>query len=325
VRHLRALGDAVRERVLEAMHGSTGADVLAASVDERGGDTIYTLDVHAEEVITDYCERWAQESPFVLVAEGVPGGRRLFPSGADESAALFTLVADPIDGTRGLMHGKRSGWALFGVASARVDGRQPTLADIRIALQMELPTPRAALADVLWAIRGEGVWGETIDLRDGTTQPFSPAPSGATSLRGGFASLVKFFPGTKVEAAGLEERLFAELTGLAGTHLDIFDDEYICSGGQLYELAVGHDRFIADLRPVLTPGRPGDAVPSCHPYDLCTWIIATEAGVIVTDAAGEEPSAPLDTETPVAWVGYANEALYETIWPVLRRLLEERR
>jgi hypothetical protein len=305
------------------MCGSHAADALATSVGERGGDTIYALDVHAEEVIADYCERWAREAPFVLIAEGLPGGCRMFPAGTVESAAAFTLVADPIDGTRGLMHGKRSGWALFGVAPPRVDGRPPTLADIHIALQMELPTPRAALADVLWAIRGDGAHAETIELRDGTTTSFTPIPSRATTLRGGFASVVKFFPGTKVDAARLEERLFAEITGETGVQLDIFDDEYICSGGQLYELVTGHDRFIADLRPVLTPSQAGDAVPCCHPYDLCTWIIAAEAGVIVTDAAGELPSAPLDTETPVAWIGYANEELYGSIWPVLRRLLAE--
>jgi len=27
----------------------------------------------------------------------------------------------------------------------------------------------------------------------------------------------------------------------------VFDDEYIASGGQLYELMVGHDRFLADV------------------------------------------------------------------------------
>jgi len=62
----------------------------------------------------------------------------------------------------------------------------------------------------------------------------------------------------------------------------------------------------------------------CHPYDLCTWIIAREAGVIVTDADGELLTAPLDTTSPVAWVGYANEDLRRDIEPAPRRLLNER-
>ena len=31
----------------------------------------------------------------------------------------------------------------------------------------------------------------------------------------------------------------------------VFDDQYISTGGQLYELAVGHDLFTADLRPAV--------------------------------------------------------------------------
>ena len=33
----------------------------------------------------------------------------------------------------------------------------------------------------------------------------------------------------------------------------VFDDEYLSSGGQLHELMTGHDRFVADLRPLI-PG-----------------------------------------------------------------------
>jgi len=34
--------------------------------------------------------------------------------------------------------------------------------------------------------------------------------------------------------------------------------------------------------------------------------------------------APLDTTTPVAWIGYANPALARKIRPVLRRLIGEK-
>jgi len=259
------------------------------------------------------------------VAEGLEGGQRVFPEGADAARLTFTMIVDPIDGTRGLMYGKRSAWALFGVAPPPSDGYYPTLADISVALQAELPTARAALADVLWASRGEGVGAETHDLRAGTVVPFTPRPSQATTLAGGFAAISKFFPGGKAAAARLEEDLYRELLGPPPTESpQVFDDEYIASGGQLYELMVGHDRFLADLRPLLHD--PSEGVPRlcCHPYDLCTWIIAQEAGVIVTDARGETLAAPLDTTSPVAWVGYANETLRGDIAPVLQRLLDER-
>ncbi len=62
----------------------------------------------------------------------------------------------------------------------------------------------------------------------------------------------------------------------------IFDDEYISTGGQLYEILVGHDRFLADLRPLFFEALGLPPKLTCHPYDICTELIAREAGVIVT-------------------------------------------
>jgi hypothetical protein len=61
----------------------------------------------------------------------------------------------------------------------------------------------------------------------------------------------------------------------------------------------------------------------CHPYDLCTKLIAEEAGVIVTAPTGGPLAAPLDTESNVAWVGYANLQLQSLVEPVLNDLLHE--
>ncbi|HEX8034189.1 MAG TPA: inositol monophosphatase [Ktedonobacterales bacterium] len=324
--HLRTLALELRAGVLDGIRAAT-VEELSSAVGDRGGDTIYRLDEHGESVLLDYCARWGAELPFMLVAEGLEEGQRIFPEGADPNELAFTLIVDPIDGTRGLMYGKRSAWALFGVAPAPRDGAYPTLAGIGVALQAELPTVRAALADVVWAARGEGVQGETHDLRTGEIVPFQPRPSRANTLVGGFSTISKFFPGAKVAAAELEEKLFLELLGPPPTESpQVFDDEYICSGGQLYELMVGHDRFLADLRPLLhTQIHDASHVIriACHPYDLCTELIAREAGVIVTDPRGQPLAAPLDTHSPVAWVGYANETLHRQIEPVLQRLLRE--
>ncbi len=324
--HLRTLALELRTGVLDGIH-TTSIEALSSVVGDRGGDTIYHLDEHGESVLLDYCVRWGMELPFLLVAEGLEEGQRAFPEGADLRELAFTLIVDPIDGTRGLMYGKRSGWALFGIAPPPRDGVHPTLADIGIALQVELPTARAALADIVWAARGEGAHGETHDLRTGEVTLFRPLPSGANTLLGGFAAISKFFPGTKATAAQLEEKLFLELLGPPSTESpQVFDDEYICSGGQLYELMVGHDRFLADFRPLfhaLNHEESGVLRMSCHPYDICTELIAREAGVIVTDAWGQPLAAPLDTNSSVAWVGYANEALRREIEPILQRLLRE--
>ncbi len=320
---LRRLGGRLREAVSAGLRAES-IEQLAVATDERGGDVIYRLDEHGEEALFAVCEAWAREEPFLLVAEGLEQGQRVCPADADPGRLAFTLIVDPIDGTRGLMYGKRSAWALLGIAPAPRANKLPTLADITLALQAELPTPRAALADTLWAVAGRGAQGETRDLRTGATTPFTPRPSAATTLAGGFASMVKFFPGVKAQTAELEEALFAELLGPRPADApQVFDDQYISSGGQLAELMLGHDRFVADLRPLLAA--PGQTVSlSAHPYDLGAELIAREAGVIVTDPWGGPLTAPLDTHTPIAWVGYANVTLRGAIAPILQRLLRER-
>jgi hypothetical protein len=197
-----------------------------------------------------------------------------------------------------------------------------------------LPTTRARLADQLWATAGAGAAGVTYDVSGPSLREIAPAvlaPSRAAHLRHGFAQIAKYFPGGKEVTARLEEALFHELLGPPedGTP-QVFDDEYISSGGQLYELMVGHDRFTADLRPLILPracparpGRPAAPRLCAHPYDLAAELIAREAGVIVTGADGRPLDAPLDVHHNVAWVAYANDLLRRRIEPVLQRLLSE--
>jgi hypothetical protein len=85
---------------------------------------------------------------------------------------------------------------------------------------------------------------------------------------------------------------------------------------------------MADLRPLFEPvlQARGEALGlCCHPYDLSTELIAREAGVIVTDADGEQLAAPLDVFTDVAWIGYANVAIRKQVEPALSAALRERR
>ena len=333
---LRALALELRAATLRSLT-SMPAEELAAVTGERGGDVIYRLDERSEAVLLAFCERWGGTVPLRLVAEGLEGAddrddpddALLFPAGGDPKDVAFTLIVDPIDGTRGLMYGKRSAWALFGVAPTPADGRPPTLADITVALQAEAPTPRAALADLLWAVQGKGAHGETHDLRTGAVTPFRPQPSRATTLANGFATVCNFFPGAKALTAEIEEQFFAAVMGAPPPGSpQVFADQYISSGGQLYELMVGHDRFVADLRPLIELLSAPDETPHtrlcCHPYDICTELIAREAGVIVTDPWGQPLGAPLDTHTPVAWVSYANDALRQRLAPALQQLLRER-
>jgi len=62
----------------------------------------------------------------------------------------------------------------------------------------------------------------------------------------------------------------------------------------------------------------------CHPYDLCTELIAREAGVCICDAAGKSVNGPLDVTSNLHWIGYANENLRATMEPLLQNALRSR-
>ena len=88
---------------------------------------------------------------------------------------------------------------------------------------------------------------------------------------------------------------------------------------------MGHDRFVADLRPLIESllNRRGlELGICCHPYDVCTELIAREAGVIVTDERGDRFACSTQCRSDIAWVGYANEAIRREIEPLLPGLEE---
>ena len=80
------------------------------------------------------------------------------------------------------------------------------------------------------------------------------------------------------------------------------------------------DRFVTDLRPLVAP-----EAHACHPYDVSSALLLEEAGGVVTDPWGEPLDTPLDTTSPIAWAGYANQALADWIGPVLAELVDEHR
>src|SRR6185503_5133808 len=204
---------------------------------------------------------------------------------------------------------KRSAWILTGVAPNRGSGTN--LSDIELAVQTEIPLVKQHLSDTLWAIRSGGAYAERFNRITKETTTLSLQPSRATTIAHGYAEIARFFPGARQELAEIDEEIvFGALGPALPGKAHCFEDQYASSAGQLYELMSGHDRFIADLRPLMEQvlAKRGAALGICsHPYDLCTELIAREAGVIVTDARGEQLRAPLNVEADVAWAGYANE------------------
>ncbi|HMB95336.1 MAG TPA: hypothetical protein VKK61_04785, partial [Tepidisphaeraceae bacterium] len=243
--------------------------------------------------------------------------------GTREEDAKIRLIVDPIDGTRGIMYDKRSAWALAGVAPNK--GATTRLRDIEVAVMTELPTSKMGFADVLWSIKGQGARGERVDLKNFATQPLQLQPSQAPDISHGFASISNFFPGTKVLASELMEFIAGKLIGPADvTRATVFDDQYICTGGQFYELIVGHDRFNADLRSLFYAAQKQPQGLCVHPYDVATWLIAEEAGVVLTDGLGQPLNGPLDVTSGLSWAGFANRQLHDAIQPLLIEFFRER-
>ncbi|HYD54332.1 MAG TPA: hypothetical protein VEA99_16975 [Gemmatimonadaceae bacterium] len=321
---LRAIHAAIRDAVLAACERSA-IEQLSTAVAEEGGDTIYAIDRVSEEVLVHHFTRLAERWSCVLVAEGLgPTGELVLPSGTRDEDAELRIIVDPIDGTRGLMYQKRSAWVLTGVAPNH--GAATTLADVELALQTEIPLLKQHLADSLWVLAGV-VGGERLNRLDAAWTALVPRPSRARTVAQGFGGLARFFPGARDLLAAVDDAVVARLLGppQAGRAL-AFEDQYISTGGQLYELLMGHDRWIADLRPLAERvlARRGHALGlCCHPYDLCTEAIARAAGVVVTDARGARLAAPLDVTTDMSWIGYANAELAASVGPVLRAVLRE--
>ncbi len=317
--------DQVRDAVVAATE-QRSLEALAAVDRDEDGDTIYAIDAVSEQVLDPLVDALGREHSFVLVAEGLPGGRRCVPASADERSATWRIIVDPIDGTRGLMYQKRSAWILTGVAPNR--GPATSLRDIVLAVQTEIPLVKQHLADQMWALRGGGVEAVRMNRLTGARTPLTLRPSTAASIAHGFATVARFFAGAREVLGALDDAIVRDALGVqpAGKAL-CFEDQYASTGGQLYELMAGHDRFIADLRPLTTSRLAEAGLPAplaCHPYDICCAMIAEECGVIVTDPSGRPLDAPLDVESAVAWIGYANAGIRAGLEPRLQQQLRAR-
>ena len=323
---VRRLHETIRQTVAEACEHSS-IETVAKVAREEEGDTIYAVDCISEQLLIDFFQKdIARIAPIVLIAEGLPSGKLVLPLHASEEDATWRIIVDPIDGTRGLMYQKRSGWVLTGIAPNR--GPDTNLSDIQFAIQTEIPLVKQHLSDVLWAIRGEGVHIERFNRVTKQSSQITLQPSRAKTIAHGYAGISRFFPGARDELAAIDEEIvYGALGAVSPGKANCFEDQYASSGGQLYELMSGHDRFVADIRPLLRDVLRERGSPlgiCCHPYDVCTELIAREAGVIVTDIFGNQLKARLAVDPDVAWAGYANREIQTQIEPLLQSALTRR-
>jgi fructose-1,6-bisphosphatase/inositol monophosphatase family enzyme len=324
---IKTLHATIRAKVVAECERCAVEELSRIVAEEEHGDTIYSIDRVSEEILIEFfAHHVAPQWPMVLIAEGLQEGAIILPAGTPSDAAELRIIVDPIDGTRGLMYQKRSAWILTGVAPNR--GEATSLRDIELAVQTEIPLVKQHLSDTLWATSNTSTHAERYNRITGESYPITLHPSRATTIAHGFAMISRFFPGAREELAAIDEAIIHAVLGPPQRgKAHCFEDQYICTAGQLYELLAGHDRFVADLRPLLDcwlAQRGNELGICCHPYDLATILVAQQAGVIVTDEQGNELNAPLHIDAEVGWVGYANRAIQAQIEPVLQQTLRIR-
>jgi fructose-1,6-bisphosphatase/inositol monophosphatase family enzyme len=322
---IRRIHAHIRDAVVSACEQSA-LEQMAHVDGEEGGDTIFAIDRVSEAILVAQFEAIGMHMRFRLVAEGLGStGVRDFPAGVQPDELQYVIIVDPIDGTRGLMYQKRAAWILTGVAPYH--GAATNLSDITLAVMTEIPLVKQHLCDQYWAIAGEGAHAVRYNRITGVESALPVRPSQASTIEQGFGNVARFFPGERARLAAVDDMVVTTLLGAppAGKAL-CFEDQYISTGGQFAELLAGHDRWIADVRPLLLA--PRDRVKHtvmlcCHPYDVCTELIAREAGVIVCQANGAPLDAPLDVDSPVSWVAFANAHLATSILPALQHALRQ--
>src|SRR5262245_59409769 len=167
-RSLAIVGEIARDHVLLELRRQS-SESLSAIAFETAADKIYVIDRSVEAALLPALVEHLQPSlSFALICEGVNDEQPLaFPARTPIEECQARLIVDPIDGTRPIMYNKRSAWWLAGLAPNR--GEETSLQDIEVAVQVEIPTTRAAMADTLLALRGRGARGEPTDPRRGET------------------------------------------------------------------------------------------------------------------------------------------------------------
>jgi hypothetical protein len=288
----RRVRDAVRSGVVGGLgHDGLGEDHLV--VRTEGGDDVFGIDVRAERALLAGLEDVGRRWPGLLVVEGFDDS---VPVG--DANGPWRFIADPVDGTRGLLAGKRSAWVLLGA------GRHAeTLEGLEVGALVEIPTRRAAVGLVAWAVQG----GAPVAVDDDLTgagrapEPVTLTPRGGDLARR-FVTVVRLAPGSHAPIGAWADQ------HLAG--LEVYDDLAPCTGGYLAGLASGADAAVFDPRPLLVPGHL-----CAHPYDLAALVVARAAGAVVEALPPGRLDVPLDCTTDVAWAGYADDEMARRLRP----------
>jgi myo-inositol-1(or 4)-monophosphatase len=288
---VRGLALALRERVVPQV-GSHAARAHAGGA--AGGDVTFAIDADAEELLQSFLSEHAPDVAFYSEDAGlvVPGG----------AAPKHVLVVDPVDGTRPALAGLES--CCVSVAAAPY-GEGVTMADVTVGCVVEIPSGRVFLAE-----RGVGL-----------VEGGPPRLSANTRLdrmfwtfgfRGRPARPLIEVLGDLIDASSVGGATF-DLGSACFDTMCVVDgrlDAYLEPGPLLVEQVPGmREQF----------ERVGSgSVLNNSPYDLAAAaLIASEAGAVVTDAAGEafdtRPLLGSEAEFQMSVAIASNRVLHEQL------------
>ncbi len=307
---LVALCDGIRASALGALRRA-GAPRVARPAARGAGDVSFALDLACEEHVDLWLERRARAGPLSLLTEdrgwrhrgpGPRGVRAL--DGFDHGGPRIAL--DPVDGTRNLMADLRPAWTV--VSFAGPGAGTPRFSELAGGLVSELPTARTLGHRRLWAARGAPGCSRADVAPDGAARADLLRCDDDDRPDHGYFPVFRYDPLQRPRSAALEAAFFERLREHEGADLrSVYDDQYISNAGQLVLLAHGIYRMIADPRALLA-ARAGAAATTSKPYDVAGALLCAQAAGAALGAADGAPlDFPLDAETPVHFVGWANE------------------
>jgi len=313
---VREIEQATRTLLQSALAGGDLGS-LSRTVSEGAGDTTFGLDLPSEELLTGWLTESARRSPLSVMTED-SGWRHLGPdpsggepvelSGFDHGGPRIAF--DPVDGTRNLMADLRSAWTV--VSFAPPGASKPRLSDLTGGIVAELPTSRARSKRVLSAERGGACRVEEIELLSGDRlSDRILAADTDDRVDHGYFPFFRYMHDLGVATAQLETDFLVRLAQEESADVrNCYDDQYICSAGQLVLLAEGTYRFAVDPRAFLAERR-GRPTITTKPYDIGGAVLCAQAaGCVVTAADGSALDFPIDTHSPISFVGYANAATH---------------
>ncbi len=287
------------------------------------GDWTYGLDLPAEAGIDAWLASVAREEPVSVMTEDA--GWRHFgpgPSPDEEPVELAgfdhggpRIAFDPVDGTRNLMTDLRPAWTVVAFAPAG-DG-VPMLSDVTGGIVAELPESRARTRRVLSAERGGACSFTTYELESGERLTAgSLSTDDDDRADHGYFPFFRYMPDLRPATSELEAAFFDRLERFEGADVrNCYDDQYVTSAGHLVLLSLGTYRMIVDPRAFLAERR-GRPTITTKPYDLAGAVVCAEAaGCVLTSPAGAPLDFPIDTSTPVSYVGYVNAGTRRRLEP----------